>query len=70
MAAAKAENTLVGHMVDVFSNMMSVRFFTGKKVEKDHLNYPLAHMIQTESEFLMLMLVIYAIAGLGFLIST
>ena len=46
--AAEVRSTVIGHIVDILSNIVSVRFFIGKKFEINYLNKIYQTSIQTE----------------------
>jgi ATP-binding cassette, subfamily B, bacterial len=66
--AADIRSKLVGHIVDTLSNIMNVRFFSGKKTEMIRLEGVLKNYLNADQKRDWFFLKIFALQGFSFLI--
>lgn len=66
--AADVRSKLVGHIVDTLSNIMNVRFFSGKKTEMNRLEGVLKTYLNADQRRDWFFLKIFAFQGISFLI--
>lgn len=66
--AASARTHLMGHIVDIFSNMMSVRLFSAKNLEHAHLDHIMDNYVKAEQKNDTFFMKVHAFQGLSFVI--
>jgi len=66
--AAVSRSYLMGHIVDIFSNMMSVRLFSTKHSEHAHLDGMMDHYVKAEQKRDRFFLNVHALQGILFVI--
>ena len=66
--AASRRTKVVGTIVDVLANMMSVRLFGGKKTEMQYLDQQLDEYVTTDQEMKWFYIIIYSLQGISFII--
>lgn len=66
--AAEARSTLMGHIVDIFSNMMSVRLFSAKNAEHAHLDKIMDNHVSAEQKRDRFFMNVHAFQGISFIV--
>lgn len=66
--AATARTHLMGHIVDIFSNMMSVRLFSAKSSEHAHLEHVMENYVQAEKKRDWFFMNVHAFQGVSFVV--
>jgi ATP-binding cassette, subfamily B, bacterial len=64
--AASKRTSLVGYVVDILTNMMTLRLFGGRKTEERHLNESLQSYVDSDQRMKWFYILIYTLQGISF----